>query len=386
MKSHRAHRSLRWAAVYVLVAVTAAAGGLVLRSAAVKAQPQQVARIEPAPAPVHKAIVGPEDPLITLLRSATVLAPRSHGDLTLFPVTVSYAADFGPVLTMDEGLNRGLLAIKEVGAGSVNELNAANLSDSYVFLMASEMVGGAKQDRTIGEDVLLAPHTTVRLPVYCVEAHRWSAAPPDEGFYAPAAALTAPVRRAARLQRDQSAVWSEVAREQARLEAPSATGALKSVYESADVQARLKPYTEALANVPGAAPNVIGVVVAAGGRIVCADLFYRPDLFRRLWPKLLASYAADVLGKPSGRKPVTIGDAEGFLGRLYHAQRRRESTPGVGYGTRLSGAGVSGSALVYQRSVVHLEVFPGVEILPEPVEVRPLDLNFRRQRLEGPGE
>jgi len=372
------------AALLVIVTVIAVAGGLMLRSAAAELEGERVARIAPAPppSPVKPPIVG-EDPLTALLQAATVLAPHSYGNLTIFPVMVSGVADFGSALTMDEALSRGLLVVEEVGSGAVNEVVALNRSDRHIFMMASEMVGGAKQDRTIGKDVLLAPYGKAHIPVFCVEAHRWTAAAPGAEFRSMDQSTPLSVRRTARLKQDQSEVWAQVSREQARLAAPSATGALRSVYESADVQRSLEPYLSQLADAPSAAPNVVGVVVARGASIVCADLFYRPDLFRRLWPKLLRSYAADAIGTPPGAGRATVGDAERFLGGLYHARRDRLPTPGVGYELRLQGGGAAGSALVFKRSVVHLEVFPGVELVREPPRPEPqMNLQFRRDRLE----
>jgi hypothetical protein len=373
---------LTWRAMVWMAALAAAAGALALGLGVASGERQQVARIEPTPAPMPMARMAARDPLTDLLRSATVLAPHSYGSLTVFPVTVSVVTSFGPVLAMDEALAKGVLDIAEAGSGAVNEVLAVNRSDRYIFMMASEMIGGAKQDRTLGEDVLLAPYAKARIPVFCVEAHRWTAAPPAAKFRAMENNATLSVRRTARLKQSQSDVWGQVSREQERLAAPSATGALRSVFESADVQRRLEPYVSRLEKVPAAAPNVIGVVVARGDDIICADLFYHPDLLRRLWPKLLRSYAADAVGQPEGKRHVGVRDAERFLGDLYHARREQVSTPGAGQALRLRGGGATASALIFRRSVVHLEVFPGIELLPEPLRSEPrMDLQFRRERL-----
>lgn len=341
------------------------------------------ARVAPAPGLVEGATPWRSDPVAALLRAASVLPPRAHGALTIFPVSVSPAGNFGRVLTMDEALDRGLLIIEEVGHGSVNEVRAVNRSDSYVFLMASEMIGGAKQDRTIKEDVLLAPHSKAQIPVFCVEAHRWTGGEPSARFHALKSAAPMSVRRTGRLKQSQSDVWAEVSREQMRLAAPSATGAVRSVYESPTVQRRVAPYIKNLEGIPELGPNIVGVVVANRGRIIAADLFCCADLFHRLWPNLLRSYATDALGKPAGGRGVSVRDAEEFLGRLYHAQRTREETPGEGYVERRHGPGVNGSALVFRGSVVHLEAFPGVEIMPLARPERRMDLDQRRGRLSG---
>jgi len=47
------------------------------------------------------------------------------------------------------------------------------------------------------------------------------------------------------------------------------------------------------------------VVAAVNGRVVAADTFGDPSLFRRLWPKLLRSYAADAAENAPARNSVT---------------------------------------------------------------------------------
>jgi len=425
MRSHTTRPALRLTAICALAAAAVAAAGLVSRSLAVgatmqpvvgaqplgpepviptalaalreayppqagarlPAEAQQVAasdtRIAPAPGPVKGIAPIREDPVAALLHSAVVLAPRAHGGLTIFPVSASLVANFGRVLTMDEALDRGLLVIEELGYGSVNQVRTVNRSDSHVFLMASEMIGGAKQDRTLKEDVLLAPHSKAQIPVFCVEAHRWTGGEPAARFHALKSTAPMSVRRTVRLKQSQSEVWAEVSREQSRLDAPSATGAARSVYESPTVQNRIAPYMAKLEGIPEMGPNIVGVVVANGGRIIAADLFCRPDLFHRLWPDLLRSYATDALGKPVGGRAVSIHDAEEFLRRLYRAQRTRQETPGEGYVERLHGPGVNGSALIFRGSVVHLEVFPGAEIVPLARPESRMNLNLRRERLGG---
>jgi len=62
--------------------------------------------------------------------------------------------------------------------------------------------------------------------------------------------------------------------------------------------------------------RVIGVIVATNGKIETVDVFESTPLFRKLWPKLLASYALDAANaadSPSARKMATLADADDFL-------------------------------------------------------------------------
>jgi hypothetical protein len=59
--------------------------------------------------------------------------------------------------------------------------------------------------------------------------------------------------------------------------------------------------------------DAVGVVVALDGRIVWADIFPSPLIFRKYRAKLLQSYVVQSYGAGSGAHPVTVEDAAQFL-------------------------------------------------------------------------
>src|SRR3954466_7738374 len=68
----------------------------------------------------------------------------------------------------------GLVKVTEVSeAGSVPELQVENGLDLAVFLMDGQELVGAKQNRILNTDVLVPARSTLRIPVSCVEQHRW---------------------------------------------------------------------------------------------------------------------------------------------------------------------------------------------------------------------
>ena len=95
--------------------------------------------------------------------------------------------------------------------------NARNRSDRYIFLMAGEALGGAKQDRMVSDDVLLPTHSRVEIAVWCVEHGRWTGEKEFRG-----SAFTAPpaVRKRAIASKNQSEVWDSVAEMQRATGAP----------------------------------------------------------------------------------------------------------------------------------------------------------------------
>jgi len=183
--------------------------------------------------------------------------------------------------------------------------------------------------------------------------------------------------RQARARADQGLVWSEVAREQERLQAPSVTGAYGSVPASPAVQERIKPYTRRFLDLPDEFPKARGVVATVRGEVIAADLFSSAALFRQLWPKLLESYVIDALDRPLRGRDTEARSIERWLNGLRQADRSRKDTPGQGTLYELRGAGILGSALVYQKGVVHMELFQGVFAATRDFN----RLQFRRGRL-----
>src|SRR5262249_2219887 len=60
--------------------------------------------------------------------------------------------------------------------GEMNRLKLENRSKEEVFVQAGDIVTGGRQDRAIGQDVVLAPRSgKVAVIAWCVEFGRWSA-------------------------------------------------------------------------------------------------------------------------------------------------------------------------------------------------------------------
>ncbi|MCC6442214.1 MAG: hypothetical protein IT210_02025 [Armatimonadetes bacterium] len=322
------------------------------------------------------------DPIQAWLRAVEVEAPRTHGNLTLFPIVLREGIAHRPYLTMDESLDRGLLVLTEQGGGQVNQVVVQNRSDRYVFLMSGEVISGGKQDRMISEDTLLPPRSPrIAIGVYCVEHGRWVAQ--SSQFASKRMAVAGSIRGQARLHRSQQQVWDSIDRKQESLGVPAApTRAFAKLYDAERVQAESKPYLDEFDDLPARYPEAVGVVVGVGRRILTADLFANPSLFRKLWPKLLKSYVLDAMGEPSmGR--LSREEAERFLRLAGRASRTYTESPGSGDLVRLRSQQGSGSALLDRQAVVHLDFFPGIAALEEKNEGQTPILRFRRDRRLG---
>jgi hypothetical protein len=271
-------------------------------------------------------------------------APVSHDNLTVFPVLADDTYSTEEFITLDEGLRSGMVKITEIGAdgrtqairqsqrnsdnAEVNRLMLTNNSGKTLVLIAGEIVVGGKQDRIVGHDCLVSStNKPVPLDVFCVEHGRWQPGGGTQGqssvevtagaAFEPAKSVMASpqVREKAQAKKDQSQVWSEVAKAERANGVSSSTGTLNRVYSDKQVNTKLEAFDKSLgAELFG--KNIVGAVIAIGGEIVSADVFANSALFQAYWPKLLKSYALQaVSSEKTAGQPVDRASAEAFLSR-----------------------------------------------------------------------
>ena len=304
-------------------------------------------------------------------------SPLTHKNLTVFPVLADDSTAGRDLITLDEGLRSGKVIITELGAdgrsrtinrrqirddAEVNRLALTNRSGKALLLIAGEIIIGGKQDRIVGHDCIIeASNTPVPLDVFCVEHGRWSGGsafgrgagvgagngrgvgsasaggvgagtgagigggsgggvgPGSGGGMGPGAIapMALPnIREKAQASKSQGAVWSAVAETVTVNATATETVNLTSVYEDKRVATKLGGYERAF-NGRLTTGNIVGVVVAVGGKIVSADVFASHSLFRAYWPKMLKSYALEAVNTPGAAgKQVDRTDAETFLARV----------------------------------------------------------------------
>jgi hypothetical protein len=298
----------------------------------------------PKPSSAKAALGSATNPVETAWR---VGEPIVYENLAIFPVTSNATAGTDDFITLDEGLRAGTVTVSELGPNAsslpitaqrpdpresrisqqrgdgaqVNKLALTNKSGKKLVLLAGEMVVGGKQDRIVGNDAIIeSSDEPVPLDVFCVERGRWSggaAFTRNRGGGGDGAHLMASpkVRANAQAKKDQNEVWKEVEGQATANAVSTSTGDLKSVYEDKRVSRTLEGYERALKEkISG--EQVIGVVVAIGGRVISADVFASPKLFQAYWPKMLRSYALEAISsKKNDSAKASVRDAEAFLAR-----------------------------------------------------------------------
>ncbi|HEY2116395.1 MAG TPA: DUF6569 family protein, partial [Candidatus Angelobacter sp.] len=287
-----------------------------------------------------------------------ILAPITHGDLTIFPVVSDKVHDTSNFITLDEGIRSGDVVVTEVGnlhstmrrrppyqvrpytGAEVNRLVLVNNSKHPLILLAGEVVTGGKQDRVVGKDrIVPAESDPVDLSVFCVEHGRWTET--SANFDTHASVMLQPsVRMKAMADQDQQKVWDAVGSSRAQLSAKVAaapsvgvisggggggvggtayavreldsTTSYAKARENKAVQAQVESIVEPMQKSYESViqqlrnQNAVGVVVAVKGHIVWADMFASSALLAKYWPKLLDSYATEALTMPGARGETSI--------------------------------------------------------------------------------
>ena len=305
-----------------------------------------------------RPILAPGSPhvpeLARYLEHLDLAEPLVCGRLAVVPVARRAGALDGAWLTMDQALAKNVLKVTEKGGGSVPVVVVENRSATHhVFLMAGEVVTGGKQTRTVRQDVVLAPGQQVTLSVFCVEAHRWNG---KAEFGASGLLVPQSIQKEMRKGADQSAVWTEVARNNAALGTENATGSLEEGLKDAKVQRWLAEVRGTI--VPEAPADSVGFIFVdlLARRAIGAECFGRSDLARALLPKLVDAYAVDlVVAREDKGLPMVDAKAlaAAFLAQVRRAGSSRAPTPGSGAGIQTRAAGLVGDGVSLGDEVVH---------------------------------
>lgn len=323
--------------------------------------------------------------LQTAITSLELGNPATHRGLTVFPLTSGLTSSLRYML-LEEGLRRDLVTIREVSeGGSVPELAVENRAGLPVLIVDGEELVGARQNRVANLTMLIPARGTTIIPVSCVEAGRWSYGKRDFGVTNRVqnargrAEKLGSVRQALRYsgsrRSDQGQVWDSIAEEAAALDAESPTGAMSEMFE------RHRKTLDDYAGLVEAAPDQVGAVFIVGGRRCGLDLFDQAATLAAFLPKLVRSYAIDVLG---GRARQDDNSTDGYARALIRQVLAGsfDDHPGVGLGRDVGvvGEGVVAGALVADDTVVHLTAFAETNRRRSGGWSRPRHAGYRQRR------
>ena len=308
--------------------------------------------------------VPPMNPVKTALSSLKLGKPQSWKGLTMVPLLSDFRSKLRYLMLAD-GLRDGLITVKEVSsAGSVPDLAVENRSKLSVLILDGEELVGAKQNRVANLTMLIPAHHTVVIPVSCVEEGRWDYERDDfavtervqyaRGRTERLASVLHSMAETGKRYSDQAQVWHSIAAKAAVMDAESPSGAMSSIFERH--AATLDQYVKSLTSLPAQ----LGAIFMVGRERVGLDLFDQPATFASMLPRLVRSYAVDVIERPISHKVSgRTSRARSFLDGILKASF--EDRPALGLGRDLGcvAENLVAGALLVDTVVVHLAAFSG---------------------------
>ena len=282
-------------------------------------------------------------------------------------------------ITLREALERGVFTVTEVSeGGSVPELMAVNKGDVAVLLLDGEELAGAKQNRILNTTILVAPKSSIKVPVSCTEHGRWSY---ESDVLMDSGNVMARSMRMLGLREvnmslesnegfrpDQARVWDSIFLLHKDLGVESRTGAMRDLFtaKGADLDGYLENFSPA--------EGGKGVLVFIDGMPAGMDFLSRDKAFKALFPKLIRSYAMEAIhlrerrkagrGKGDAVKALAVpgpDEAREFLKGAAACDEKRYEAVGLGWSCRYAGPGIVGSALSVNEKIVHMAFFSVAE-------------------------
>ena len=225
----------------------------------------------------------------------------THGNLRIYMLRandkyVTANRDIGNYTSLQEAIKGKKIKISELDGGTVNTLEFENTSRDTIMILAGEVVTGGKQDRVVGQDLILPPNKgKVKVAVFCVEHHRWSPQGSGYQFTGHQGITSGKVRHGAVVDKSQGKVWEEVADVNKKNKTETSTGTYVAIQNSETLKTELPKYVSHFEKLMMADSNYIGFVAVTGDTIISADLFATNQMFKKQAPQLLKSVAVEAI-------------------------------------------------------------------------------------------
>ncbi|PCJ67677.1 MAG: hypothetical protein COA58_00645 [Bacteroidetes bacterium] len=242
-----------------------------------------------------------------------------YKNMRIYPIVAndSYKAESEKNMnyqSLKEALEKQTIAVEEVTAGgTVNTLKLSNLGKDTIFVMAGEVVLGGKQDRALGQALILAPgDKDVKVSVFCVEHGRWNQGKDGAKFNGYYGFAGNQVRKKVIIDKNQGQVWSKVSEAHNKAGVSSSTQSFKDIKKSEDYTQTMAAYKNYFLPKLEKVENLLGFVVVSGNKILGMEAFASQELLNKQLDKLLESYATEAIQEGSDIT-VTTDEVDAFM-------------------------------------------------------------------------
>jgi len=309
---------------------------------------------------------------------------RVHG-LGVIPILNERAPDISPLEPLEVALAKGAVTITETsGAGEVPFLLLKNGGDDAVILLDGEEVVGGKQNRIINTTLVISAHSTVKIPVSCVQAGRWKFEKSDfqsaksvfrsKSRAVQKATVTDNVRKSGSFHSNQNAVWDQVSNSLSELGVESKTRDFSEARER--VAHRIDEFVKAIRP----AESQVGAIFITSKDVLGLEMVATPALFSKLCEKVVRSFAFEVLDAPSVNG-ISVDRAPQWWEKIVQSPFTRHKSPAAGEDIRLNGDGLVGSGLIWNETLIHFSCFPMAKLEGNRPKTKRSSVSDRRRNM-----
>ena len=294
---------------------------------------------------------------ITAIKEATIGKPKTRLGTTIYPIFLPDNSPKNIKIATDD------LVVSELESASVPQIQVHNPTDSPLLIPAGKVLSGGRQTRTVNVSILVAPGSTIVIPVSCVEAGRWHGEHrfEDSKRFASRRVRMEKQRSVARNVKnlrtkmsDQSAVWSSIDAEMASRHLSSDTKSFLYAEESMNDEKKRFTAVQELLN-EGPEPLQNGIAIAQGDEVVSVEMFASPDALKSSYEALIRSAIFDSPDKKV--KSPSEGAVQKFLDQILSAETTEATGVGLGTEYHIGNDKFVAHALAYEGKFLHANAF-----------------------------
>lgn len=233
--------------------------------------------------------------------------------------------DVEDFISLEIALKKSYIVISEVSnSGNVNTLKVKNNSNFTIYGLAGEVITGGKQDRILGDDVIIKPNEEKYVTAFCVERNRWSQAATGNDFKGYYNVSSNTVRKAAVVDKNQSKVWKNVEEVVVKQNAKTSTGTYAALKNNEAFNDKKEAYLKHFKNKWAKNKDVIGVIAVSGNKVIGCDIFATHQLFNNSYNNLLHAYISEALTNGS-KVTINYDTVKKYLNDILNAQNPDEA-------------------------------------------------------------
>lgn len=257
--------------------------------------------------------------------------PVQSGNLQVFLITGKDELGDKSYVTLGSAMEKGWVTVHETG--NVNQLAITNHSDHHIFIHSGDIVKGGKQDRTMGQDVIIPPNSDdVPIQSFCVERGRWTNRGNEnvKEFSSSDKMLSSKdLKMAAKYESNQGQVWANVSREQQKLSKKvsemsgeevevanqSSASSLQLTLENEKLDEIRTAMAGQFNHLAGSNADAIGFAYAINGEIYGIDIYNNQPLFEELWTKISEAIITEAIANHDStiQNWASVADVAAFI-------------------------------------------------------------------------